>query len=123
MLNKEIEAALKTLEKQIAELSEMLKEVSHDIIDGGFSNYPSFVAHQENAKIGELILDRTEFDFPFSINATVMERLIELNILNQNKIEDFTKAFGDNKKNMCILWLYGEHSQFIFTPFLKTAKA
>lgn len=123
MLNKEIEAALKTLEKQIAEISEMLKEVSHDIIDGGFSNYPIFVAHQENAKIGEMILDRTEFDFPFSINATVMERLIELNILNQNKIDDFTKAYGENKKNMCILWLYGEHSQFIFTPFLKTAKA
>ena len=84
MLNKEIEAALKTLEKQIAEISDMLKEVSHDIIDGGFSNYPIFVAHQENAKIGEMILDRTEFDFPLSINATVMERLIELNILNQN---------------------------------------
>jgi hypothetical protein len=123
MLPKEIESALKLLESQISEVSEMLKEVSSDIIDGGFSECPIFVAHQENAKIGEMILDRTEFGFPYSINATVIERLIELNILSSNRIEDFKKALGDPKKNMCILWLHGEHSQFIFTPFLKTATA
>lgn len=123
MLPKEIETALKSLESQISEISEMLKEVSNDIIDGGFSECPIFVAHQEHAKIGEMILDRTEFGFPYSINATVVERLIELNILNQDKLTDFKKALGDPKKNMCILWLHGEHSQFIFTPFLKTASA
>lgn len=123
MLSKEIENALKTLETQISEISEMLKEVSNDIISGGFSEYPIFVAHQENAKIGEMIIDRTEFGFPFSINATVIERLIELNVLSNDKKDQFIKAFGDPQKNMCILWLFGEHSQFIFTPFSKTAKA
>ena len=101
----------------------MLKEVSDDIIQGGFSEYPIFVAHQEDAKIGELIIDRSEFDFPFSINATVMERLIELNILTDDRKGQFIKAFGDTKNNMCILWLYGQHSQFIFMPFKKMAKA
>ena len=123
MLNKEIEAALITLENQITEITEMLKEVSTDIIQGGFSEFPIFVAHQEDAKIGELIIDRTEFDFPFSINATVMERLIELNILSDDRKDQFIKAFGDTSKNMCILWLYGQHSQFIFMPFKKVAKA
>jgi hypothetical protein len=123
MLNKEIEAALTTLESQLNEIKEMLKEVSDDIIQGGFSEYPIFVAHQEDAKIGELIIDRSEFDFPFSINATVMERLIELNILTDDRKDQFIKAFGDTSKNMCILWLFGQHSQFIFMPFKKVAKA
>jgi len=123
MLNKEIEAALTTLESQLKEINEMLKEVSDDIIQGGFSEYPIFVAHQEDAKIGELIIDRSEFDFPFSINATVMERLIELNILTDDRKDQFIKAFGDTSKNMCILWLFGQHSQFIFMPFKKVAKA
>jgi len=123
MLNKEIEAALTTLESQLNEINEMLKEVSDDIIRGGFSEYPIFVAHQEDAKIGELIIDRSEFDFPFSINATVMERLIELNILTDDRKDQFIKAFGDTSKNMCILWLFGQHSQFIFMPFKKVAKA
>ena len=123
MLNKEIEAALTTLESQLNEINEMLKEVSDDIIQGGFSEYPIFVAHQEDAKIGELIIDRSEFDFPFSINATVMERLIELNILTDYRKDQFIKAFGDTSKNMCILWLFGQHSQFIFMPFKKMAKA
>ena len=123
MLNKEIEAALTTLESQLNEINEMLKEVSDDIIQGGFSEYPIFVAHQEDAKIGELIIDRSEFDFPFSINATVMERLIELNILTDDLKDQFIKAFGDTSKNLCILWLFGQHSQFIFMPFKKVAKA
>ena len=123
MLDKEIESALTTLESPLNEINEMLKEVSDDIIQGGFSEYTIFVAHQEDAKIGELIIDRSEFDFPFSINATVMERLIELNILTDDRKDQFIKAFGDTKNNMCILWLYGQHSQFIFMPFKKMAKA
>lgn len=123
MLDKEIESALTTLEAQLNEINEMLKEVSDEIIQGGFSEYPIFVAHQEDAKIGELIIDRSEFDFPFSINATVMERLIELNILTDDRKDQFIKAFGDTKNNMCILWLFGQHSQFIFMPFKKMAKA
>jgi len=51
------------------------------MVDGGFTEHPLYVAHQEQAKIGEMIVDRDEFGFPFSINATTIERFLELGIL------------------------------------------
>lgn len=119
-MNPEIAAKLETLKKQLNGISAELKEVSDDMIQGGFTEIPVFVAHQENAQIGEVLFDRTEFGFPYSINATTIERLIELNIIQSDKLDDFKKAVGDTTKQYCVLWLSGPHSNFIFVPFKKS---
>ncbi|MEY3965367.1 MAG: hypothetical protein RL263_536 [Bacteroidota bacterium] len=113
----ELKQSLEELKKQLKGLSAELKEVSNDIIEAKFSEYPIFVAHQENARIGELLFDRTEYGFAYSINATTLERLIELNIIQEDKLADFKKAYGDVKKNYCVLWLKGEFTRFVFMPF------
>lgn len=117
----EVTAQLDQLKNQLKGISKELKEVSDDMIQGGFTQRPIFVAHQENAQIGELLFDRTEFGFLYSINATTIERLVELNIIQEDKIKDFNKAAGDPKKQYCVLWLSGPLSNFIFVPF-KVAK-
>lgn len=113
----EVKAQLDILKNQLKGISNELKEVSGDMISGGFTEIPIFVAHQENAQIGELLFDRTEFGFPYSINATTVERLVELNIIQSDKIQDFKKAAGDPAKQYCVLWLSGPLSNFIFVPF------
>ena len=112
-----VTAQLDILKKQLKGISNELKEVSEEMIQGGFTEIPIFVAHQENAQIGELLFDRHEFGFPYSINATTVERLIELNIIQTDKVQDFKKAGGDPQKHYCVLWLSGPLSNFIFVPF------
>lgn len=117
----DVKSQLETLKKQLNKISKELKEVSDEMIGEGFSEVPIFVAHQENAQIGELLFDRTEFGFAYSINASTLERLVELNIIQNDKVNDFKKAVGDPRKQYCVLWLSGPLSHFIFMPF-KTAK-
>jgi len=116
---------LQQLSEQLKEIDNFLQEVSIDMIDGGFSHFPVYVAHQENAKIGEMIIDRTEFGFPFSINATTLERFVELGIVQQNAQEKMREALGDPKKKCCILLLTPPQPQFVFHNFgsSKDAKA
>mgnify|MGYP001074438238 FL=1 len=73
----EVTAQIDQLKNQLKGISKELKEVSDDMIQGGFTQRPIFVAHQENAQIGELLFDRTEFGFLYSINATTIERLVK----------------------------------------------
>ncbi len=113
----EVRAQLEILKLQLKGISKELKEVSQEMIQGGFTEIPIYVAHQENAQIGELLFDRTEFGFAYSINATTVERLIELNIIQADKVADFKKAAGDPLKHYCVLWLSGPLSNFIFVPF------
>ncbi len=116
-MNPQVEKDLKALEAEINELNDMLCEVSDDVRAAGFSQYPLFVAHQEVKSVGDCILDRTEFDFPYSINATTLERFMELGLLSEDRKEAFTKAWGDPATTLCVFWVNGEHTRFIFKPF------
>jgi len=97
-----VESQLKSLEAQLGELNDFLLEVSTDMVDGGFTEHPLYVAHQEQAKIGEMIVDRDEFGFPFSINATTIERFLELGILQKERLGAFLKAYGNPKSRCCV---------------------
>jgi hypothetical protein len=108
---------LKALNEQLKDISEFLAEVSVDMIDGGFTEIPVFVAHQEQAKIGEMIIDRTEFGYPFSINATTIERFVELNIIPSSQLQSFKQTLGNPRKKCCILLLTPPEPQFVFHNF------
>ena len=116
-MNQEIAAKLEELRAQLKGISNEIKEVSQEMIAGEYTKTPVFVAHTENAQIGELLFDRAEYGFPYSINATTLERLNELNIIQKDKNKEFIKAAGDPQKQYALLWLAGAHSQFIFVPF------
>src|SRR5210317_2312385 len=116
-MDQEIAAKLEELRAQLKGISNELKEVSQEMIAGKFTKTPVFVAHTENAQIGELLFDRAEYGFPYSINETTLERLNELNIIQKDKNKEFIKAAGDPQKQYALLWLAGAHSQFIFVPF------
>ena len=108
---------LKALNEQLKGISDFLAEVSEDMIEGGFTQIPIFVAHQEQAKIGEMIIDRTEFGYAFSINATTLERFIELNIIPEQQLDSFKQTLGNPRKKCCILLLTPPDPQFVFHNF------
>jgi hypothetical protein len=116
-MNPEVEKNLKALEAQINELNDLIREVSDDVRKAGFSQYPIFVAHQEVSSVGDCILDRTEFDFPYSLNATTLERFIELGLLSEDRKVAFLQAWGDPAQQLCLFWVNGEFTRFIFKPF------
>ena len=112
-----VESQLKSLEAQLGELNDFLMEVSADMVDGGFTEHPMYVAHQEQAKIGEMIVYRDEFGFPYSINATTLERFLELGILQKERLGAFLKAYGNPKQKCCVFLMVAPEPQFIFHNF------
>ncbi len=111
-----LSAELKVLESQLEEISGQLAEVALDMAQGGFSEFPIFVAHREEAKIGELLLDRNEYNFPYSISVSSMEDFEELGILKPDKLDEFRTTYGNSKKQTCIFWIYNTNANFIFFP-------
>jgi hypothetical protein len=112
-----VESQLKSLEAQLGELNDFLLEVSTDMVDGCFTEHPLYVAHQEQAKIGEMIVDRDEFGFPYSINATTIERFLELGILQKERLGAFLKTYGNPKSRCCVFLMAAPEPQFVFHNF------
>lgn len=118
----ELSVELELLKDDLAFYNDMLKEVTADILGEGFSKFPVFIASQEPVKIGELILDASEYKRSFNISATVLEELMEKNIVTKEREDKFKEAYKDPRKFLCVLFVANSGASFVFVPFKKHQK-
>lgn len=112
-----IKTYLNSLRLDFNLFKDSIKEVSDDIIAEGYSQYPIFIAHQAEVKLGEVILDREELQTNFTYQASILEDLVTKNIIKPNNVEKFKTAFKDPKKFCCIFLVTEYGAQFVFVPF------
>jgi hypothetical protein len=115
--NKPKESPLKSLETDLKFYSESLKEVGVEILVEGISEFPIFVAHQHEVKLGEPILDRNELNTAWSIHASTIEEFSEKGLIQADKKERFIKQYKDPYQYMCVFVIVPEGANFIFFPY------
>ncbi len=108
---------LNSLRLDLNLFKDAIKEVSEDIIKDGFSEYPIFIAHQAEVKLGEVILDREELGINFTIQASTIEEFVNRNIIKPGNAAKFKEAFKDPSKFCCIFLITEYGGQFVFVPF------
>ncbi|MFY8189604.1 MAG: hypothetical protein ACOVK9_01460 [Bacteroidia bacterium] len=110
---------LEVLEDDLGFYSPMIKEVSLEMVKEGFTQYPIFVAHQHEVKLGEAILLKEDYAREFSINATTLEELKERKLVLPEREADFIVNYKNAKEFMCILFVTPEEARFIYAPYKK----
>ena len=113
---KKNESPLKSLETELILYSDSIKEVAEDII-ADLSKYPIFIAHQHEAKIGELIIDKEELATEWNIHASTLEEFIERGVINSEKQEFFKQNYKDPNLYICVFVMVPEGANFVFYPF------
>lgn len=121
-MESELDSWLKKLEADLQLLKEGIVEVQTDMIKEGFTEFPIFIAHQGDIDIGELVFAHEEYETSYSLNVTTSENLLELGILNKEKLPDFKEAYGDQTLQTCVLWIHGSGIRFIFFPLKAVLK-
>jgi hypothetical protein len=117
MTEEEFKKIIQQLKSDLRIYSEMLKEVSIDIIREGFSQYPIFIASDEAVKMGELILDKEDYAAVYSIYATTLEELVEKNIIQSERKASFITSYKNPKLHMCVLLITKGIASIAFYPF------
>ena len=82
-----------------------------------YIKYPIFIAHQHEAKIGELIIDKDEFSTDWNIHASTLEEFIEKGIINAEKKEFFIQNYKEPNKFICVFVMVPEGANFVFYPY------
>jgi GTP-dependent phosphoenolpyruvate carboxykinase len=113
---KKNESPLKSLETELILYSDSIKEVAEDIIEE-LSKYPIFIAHQHEARIGELIIDKEELATEWNIHASTLEEFIEKGIVKAEKEEFFKQNYKDPNLYICVFVMVPEGANFVFYPF------
>ena len=110
---------LDSLKKDLEYYNDSIKEVSSEIINSGYSKYPIFIAHQHEVSIGEVILDKEEYQREWTINATILEDLVEQGLIIEEKEPEFKRVFKNPEKFICIFLVTEQGGNFIFAPYKK----
>lgn len=111
------ESPLKSLESDLTLYSESMREVALEIITEGISDYPIFIAHQHEVKLGEPILNREELNTNWSIHASTLEEFVEKGIIQTERKDSFLKSYKDAYRFMCVFTIVPEGANFIFYPY------
>ncbi|MDX5320134.1 MAG: hypothetical protein LPK45_03580 [Bacteroidota bacterium] len=117
MLDKEWEAQLEHLRGELILMKASIRETALDIIKEGFSEHPIFIAHQEEVKIGEVILDKADMATAWSISASTLEEFEEKNLIPEEKKSFFLSNYKDPKAHICLFVVYGAKAHFVYVPY------
>ncbi len=117
MENSDLQFLLDTLNKDIQFFKSQLKEVALEMLDGGYTKYPVFAAHQHTLQLGELLFDKEEFGRNWSIHATTVEELMEKGLVATANEKQFKEAFKDPKVYMCVLMITPGNAHFAFVAY------
>ena len=82
----------------------------------GISNYPIFIAHQDEASIGIPIITRKESKDIWSINVSTLEEFYTKKMIAEEKLEDFKNLYNNHKFDICFFVISELGAQFIFFP-------
>jgi hypothetical protein len=96
--------------------SSIVKEASNKIKDEGISNYPIFVAHQDEANIGIPLINKSDNGGIWSINASTLEEFYTKKLIKQDKLEDFKNLYRNHKYDICYFVLSEIGAQYLFIP-------
>ncbi|MES2810524.1 MAG: hypothetical protein V4619_17955 [Bacteroidota bacterium] len=111
------DSPLISLRKDLKMFSESVYEVAVEIMVEGLSNYPIFVAHQHELKLGELILDKNELGTDWSIHASTLEEFVERGIVKAELKQRFIESYKAPKDFMCVFVVVPEGANFVFVPY------
>ena len=112
------QSPLKSLEADLKLYSESIKEIATEILNEGLSEYPIFVAHQHEVALGELIMDKSELNTSWSIQASMLEEFVEKGIIHKEKKDRFIKQYKNPNEYMCLFVIVPEGANFVFYPYL-----
>jgi len=77
------ESPLVSLEPDLKLFNESIREVAIEIMVEGLTKYPIFIAHQHELKLGEVILDRHDWNTEWSIHASTLEEFLERGLIKE----------------------------------------
>jgi hypothetical protein len=108
---------LKGLEQNLNIYKESIREIAEEILEGGVTKYPIFIASRTEINLGKLIIDKEELALDWSIHASTLEEFVKRKIVKEDKLPAFKKSWKNPAKFLCIFAVFDDNASFIYMPY------
>lgn len=117
MEDQSLETLLSLLKTDVEYFNESIREAAEDVLTSGATEYPVFIAHQEEIAFGEELLSNNQYPTHWSISLTSLEELEERGMFDKEGKAKFKSTFKDPHEHMCILVATPALAKFVFIPY------
>ncbi len=104
------------IKQQLQPYTKLAYQAALTIKDEGVSNYPIFVAHQDQVDIGITLMKREESGTLWSINASTLEEFYTKQLILDEKLESFKELYRSHEDDICFFVLSELGAQYLFLP-------
>ncbi|MEM7035771.1 MAG: hypothetical protein AAF570_02255 [Bacteroidota bacterium] len=114
---KKLSPVLESIQNDIAIAGEMMRQFSMHVIDQEISNFPVYIAYQDEVNMGKTFLETEKSGLNWNYNASIIEEFVKRGAVAQDKIEDFMETYGDPEERACMFLVLPNEGGFIFMPY------
>ncbi len=105
------------LETELNTYQAILNKAADAILDQEVSDYPIFIAHQQdNIDIGLPLADREQVSGNWSIHASTLEEFVKKQLIKADKMDDFKQVYKDPRLYICVFAIQEIGATFVFIP-------
>lgn len=108
---------LGTITSDFIKVSDTLKEAAYQLKVRKISEYPIFPISKNPMKIGQLLLGQKEAELKWNVNFSFLENLISMEIIHEDKVDEFLKTYKDPEEFACLLVIDKAFMNFLYIPY------
>ena len=108
---------LESIQNDVANVGDQLREIASRVIEEGISEYPVFVAAHQWVDLGRPIFDRDTVQLNWFFFASILEEFVKKKIVLQDKVRAFQRTYGDPLETACIFVITPTEGRFVFVPY------
>jgi hypothetical protein len=108
---------LGTISQDFVKVADLLKEASYQVRKRGFSDFPVFPMSKEELPIGQELYRKKVMENEWNYNITYIDEFVQRKIVDEDKLEDFKKAYKDPDEFCCLFVVDEGFTNFLFIPF------
>lgn len=102
------------IDEDLQPYASLLSTAVQTIEDQGVSNYPILVVSLDDLQLGIKLFDRMTTQSKWNVNAATLELLMQLQLIDEQRVDEFRQLFHAKKPAMCLLVLMTGSGSFVF---------
>lgn len=112
---------LESLQNDLSQVGDTLKQLAQLVIAEKVSEYPVFVAAHQFVQLGKPVFDLDDVQLNWYFNISTLEEMTQKGVVKAENLNRFRRTYGDPEERACIFVVTETDQRIVFVPYVSAS--